>query len=118
MMLALPPKTSRNGKADRGAAAARCGRYTHLTSCAMTPSGPATPAQPQPICLRLTWQYLVAFAALTILCGTSREAVHHFAGAAVCGGFESKTVNSFELAPGCDINPWSVWATVAGRSSP
>jgi hypothetical protein len=63
---------------------------------------------------RLTWQYVIAFAALTILCGTSHEFVHHFAGAAICGGFGVKTFNSFDLAPGCDANPLSVWATVAG----
>jgi hypothetical protein len=64
--------------------------------------------------LRLTWQYLVAFAALTILCGTSHEFAHHFAGAAICGEFGVKTFNSFDLAPGCDANPASFWATVAG----
>lgn len=64
--------------------------------------------------LRLTWQYVVAFVALTILCGTSHEFIHHFAGAVVCGGFGSKTFNSFELAPGCAANPLSAWPTVAG----
>jgi hypothetical protein len=64
--------------------------------------------------LRLTWRYVSAFAALTILCGTSHEFVHHFAGAAICGGFGVKTFNSFDLAPGCDANPLSVWATAAG----
>jgi hypothetical protein len=64
--------------------------------------------------LRLTWRYILAFAALTILCGTSHEFVHHFAGAAICGGFGVKTFNSFELAPGCDANPLSPWATAAG----
>ncbi|MGI9089599.1 MAG: hypothetical protein ACR2GG_00690 [Gemmatimonadaceae bacterium] len=80
----------------------------------MSPSNSATQAQPQRIYLRLTWQYLAAFAALTILCGTSHEFVHHFTGAAICGRFGLKTFNSFDLAPGCDSNPWSVWATVAG----
>jgi hypothetical protein len=64
--------------------------------------------------LRLTWRYLVAFAALTILCGTSHEFAHHFAGAAICGEFGVKTFNSFDLAPGCDAKPGSFWATVAG----
>ena len=67
-----------------------------------------------PVYLRLSWQYLVAFAALTILCGTSHEFVHHFAGAAICGEFGYKTFNSFKLAPGCAANPWRLWATVAG----
>jgi hypothetical protein len=64
--------------------------------------------------LRLTWRYLVALAALTILCGTSHEFAHHFAGAVICGKFGVKTFNSFDLAPGCDANPTSFWATVAG----
>lgn len=68
----------------------------------------------RPIHLRLTWQYLAAFAALTVLCGTSHEFVHHFAGAAVCGAFGTKTFNSFDLAPGCAANPWRLWPTVAG----
>ena len=68
----------------------------------------------QQIHLRLTWQYVAAFAALTILCGTSHEFTHHFAGAAVCGAFGTKTFNSFELAPGCGANPWRLLPTVAG----
>ncbi len=64
--------------------------------------------------LRLTWQYLVAFAALTVLCGTSHEFVHHFAGAAVCGEFGYKTFNSFRLAPGCSANPLALLPTAAG----
>lgn len=68
----------------------------------------------QQIHLRLTWRYVAAFAALTILCGTSHEFAHHFAGAAVCGAFGTKTFNSFQLAPGCDASPWRLWPTVAG----
>lgn len=68
----------------------------------------------RPIHLRLTWRYLAAFAALTILCGTSHEFVHHFTGAAVCGAFGTKTFNSFHLAPGCEVSPWRLWPTVAG----
>jgi hypothetical protein len=67
--------------------------------------------------LRLTWRYVLAFAALTILCGTSHEFVHHFAGAAICGGFGVKTFNSFDLAPGCDANPLSRGRRPRGRSS-
>ncbi len=66
------------------------------------------------IWLHLNWRYLLGFAALTLLCGTSHEFVHHLTGAAICGKFGYKTFNSFELAPGCDGNPMSVWATVAG----
>src|SRR5437867_3921818 len=69
---------------------------------------------PERLHLRLTWQYVTAFAALTILCGTSHEFAHHFAGAAVCGAFGTKTFNSFQLAPGCEANPWRLWPTVAG----
>jgi hypothetical protein len=64
--------------------------------------------------LRLTWRYVAAFAALTLLCGASHEFAHHFAGAAICGRFGTMTFNSFELAPGCDANPLRVWATAAG----
>ena len=64
--------------------------------------------------LHLTWRYLIGFAALTLLCGTSHEFAHHFSGAAICGKFGYKTFNSFELAPGCDANPISLWATAAG----
>ena len=64
--------------------------------------------------LRLTWRYLVAFAALTILCGTSHEFAHHLTGAAICGAFGVKTFNSFDLAPGCATNPYRFWADVAG----
>lgn len=64
--------------------------------------------------LRITWQYLVTFAALTILCGTSHEFVHHFAAAGICGEFGLKTFNSFSLAPSCAATPVTLWATVAG----
>lgn len=52
-------------------------------------------------------RYLVAFLALTILCGTSHEFMHHFAGAAACGAFGVKTFNSFSLAPGCETKVWA-----------
>jgi hypothetical protein len=67
-----------------------------------------------PLHLRVTPRALAAFAALTLLCGTSHEFVHHFAGAAACGAFGTKTFNSFELAPGCEASPWRLWPTVAG----
>lgn len=71
-------------------------------------------AESRSISLHLTWRYVAAFAALTILCGTSHEFAHHFAGAAICGAFGRKTFNSFDLAPGCDGRPGYLWATVAG----
>ena len=65
--------------------------------------------------LRITWRYLVAFAALTMLCGTSHEFVHHFTGAILCHGFGTKTFNSFTLAPGCDADlTKAYWAAMAG----
>jgi hypothetical protein len=64
--------------------------------------------------LRLTWQYLLAFAALTVLCGTSHEFVHHFSAAAVCGEFGYKTFNSFKVAASCSDNKWTLLATAAG----
>jgi len=65
--------------------------------------------------LNISWRYLVAFAALTILCGTSHEFVHHFTGAALCGAFGTKTFNSFSLAPGCDTDiTKAYWAALAG----
>ena len=63
--------------------------------------------------IALTGRYLIAFAALTILCGTSHEFAHHFTGAAMCGAFGTKTFNSFELAPGCGLTA-EVVATCAG----
>ena len=65
--------------------------------------------------LKLSWRYLVAFAALTVLCGTSHEFVHHFTGAALCGAFGTKTFNSFSLAPGCETDiAKAYWAAMAG----
>ncbi len=52
----------------------------------------------------LTWRYLVAFSALIMLCGTSRELVHHFTDAIVRHGFGTKTFNSFTLDAGCDAD--------------
>jgi hypothetical protein len=54
--------------------------------------------------LRLNGRYVVAFLALTILCGTSHEFAHHFVGAAMCGCFGVKTFNSFELCASCKGN--------------
>ena len=60
-------------------------------------------------------RYLLAFFALTILCGTSHEFIHHFVGAAICGCFGYKTFNSFELCSGCvESNPYWTIATFAG----
>ena len=56
------------------------------------------------IFLRLNGRYVVAFLALTILCGTSHECAHHFAGAAMCGCFGVKTFNSFDLCASCEGN--------------
>jgi hypothetical protein len=64
--------------------------------------------------LRLSWRYLAAFLFLTILCGTSHEFVHHFAGRLVCGCWGYKTFNSFELCASCATNPYQFWPTVAG----
>ncbi|MDP9017059.1 MAG: hypothetical protein M3N19_01895 [Candidatus Eremiobacteraeota bacterium] len=65
--------------------------------------------------ISLSWRYLLAFCALTILCGTSHEFVHHFTGAALCGHFGTKTFNSFTLAAGCDSNLVAVyWSAMAG----
>lgn len=51
--------------------------------------------------LLISWKWMAAFLALTILCGTSHEFVHHFTGAGLCGGFGVKTFNSYSLVPGC-----------------
>ena len=64
--------------------------------------------------INITWRYAAAFLFLTILCGTSHEFVHHFAGAAVCGEFGYKTFNSFVLPEACRANPYKLWATAAG----
>ena len=60
-------------------------------------------------------RYLLPFLLLTILCGTSHEFTHHFAGAAICGCFGHKTFNSFELCDGCvESNPFWIVATLIG----
>ncbi len=60
-------------------------------------------------------KYTVPFMFLTILCGTSHEFVHHFVGAAICGGFGYKTFNYFELYPGCEeASQFWLLATYAG----
>lgn len=68
----------------------------------------------QKVRITLSWGYIIAFLALTVLMGTSHEFVHHFAGAAICGEFGFKTFNSFVLPAGCEENPWSLLATLAG----
>lgn len=50
-------------------------------------------------------RYLLAFAALVILCGLGHEFVHHIVGAMVCGEFGTKTFNSFHLAAQCANRP-------------
>jgi hypothetical protein len=64
--------------------------------------------------LRITWQYLVAFSALLMLCGSAHEFAHHFTGAAVCRAWGQKTFGTFSLAEGCEANPRWWWASVAG----
>lgn len=65
--------------------------------------------------VKLSVRYVVAFLALTILCGTSHEFIHHFTGAAFCGCFGYKTFNSFELCDACKGNKLAfVAATWAG----
>ncbi len=65
--------------------------------------------------VRKRLKYSIPFIALTILCGTSHEFAHHFAGAMICGCFGFKTFNSFELCQGCmEANPYWIVATVVG----
>jgi len=64
--------------------------------------------------LRLTWGYTAAFLFLTILCGTSHEFVHHFAGRLICGCWGYKTFNSFVLCDTCKDNRYGFLATLAG----
>lgn len=65
--------------------------------------------------IELSPAYIIAFLALTILCGTSHEFVHHFVGAAFCGCFGYKTSNSFTLCPSCAGNRLAfIAATWAG----
>ena len=65
--------------------------------------------------IKLSPPYVIAFLALTILCGTSHEFVHHFVGAAFCGCFGYKTFNSFELCSSCAGNRLAfIAATWAG----
>ena len=65
--------------------------------------------------IKLSPPYVIAFLALTILCGTSHEFVHHFVGAASCGCFGYKTFNSFELCSSCAGNRLAfIAATWAG----
>ena len=65
--------------------------------------------------IKLSLPYVIAFLALTILCGTSHEFVHHFVGAASCGCFGYKTFNSFELCSSCAGNRLAfIAATWAG----
>jgi len=65
--------------------------------------------------IKLSLPYVIAFLALTILCGTSHEFVHHFVGAAFCGCFGYKTFNSFELCSSCAGNRLAfIAATWAG----
>jgi hypothetical protein len=54
--------------------------------------------------IRLSVTYVVAFLALTILCGTSHEFAHHFVGALLCRCFGTKTFNSFDLCRSCAGN--------------
>lgn len=68
----------------------------------------------RPVHLRLTWRYVVAFVALIFVCGMLHEFAHHFAGAAVCGGFGTMTLNSFKLVSGCESSPWRLWPSLAG----
>ena len=55
--------------------------------------------------IRITPRYLVAFAALILLCGLGHEFAHHVTAAAVCGHFGYKTFNSFDLAAQCGNRP-------------
>lgn len=82
---------------------------------APVPPKAAANSAPGKVTIRLSWAYLVAFLALTILCGTSHEFAHHFVGAAFCGCFGTKTFNSFDLCPSCAGNMTAfIAATWAG----
>jgi hypothetical protein len=65
--------------------------------------------------IKLSLPYVIAFLALTILCGTSHEFVHHFVGAAFCGCFGYKTFNSFTLCSSCAGQPLGVHRGDVGR---
>lgn len=64
--------------------------------------------------LKITWKYLVALFALTLILMEVHEQVHINTGALICGGYGERDFNSWATINNCAMPAWSVLATVTG----
>ena len=67
-----------------------------------------------PMTPRITWRYLVAFAALTMLCGTSHKFVDHFKGSHSLSWIWYQDGQFIHVSAGCDAHlTKAYWAAMA-----
>jgi hypothetical protein len=64
--------------------------------------------------LRITWKYLIAYFALTIILGELHEQVHITTGRIVCGGYGPRDFNAWKTAADCAAPAWAFLATLTG----
>jgi hypothetical protein len=66
------------------------------------------------ITLRITWKFLLAFFALTLISGELHEQVHINTGWFVCGGYGPRDFNTWKTAADCANPSWTFLATAVG----
>jgi hypothetical protein len=64
--------------------------------------------------LRITWKYLLAFFALTIVSSELHEQVHINTGRILCGSYGERNFNAWQTAADCSATSWAFLATVTG----
>jgi hypothetical protein len=64
--------------------------------------------------LKLTFQFVLTFLALTFVMHEAHEIVHTSAGRLICGCWGQRDFNVWGLCEGCEINPYGILATLAG----
>ena len=64
--------------------------------------------------LKITWKYLLAFFALTIVCGELHEQIHIQTGRFICGGYGERDFNAWRTAADCTAPAWAFLATLVG----
>lgn len=74
-----------------------------------------SPAETKPaLNIKITWKYLLAFFALTIVCGELHEQIHIQTGRLICGGYGERDFNAWRTAADCAAPAWAFLATLVG----
>ncbi|MCA6361556.1 MAG: hypothetical protein IM638_00830 [Bacteroidetes bacterium] len=64
--------------------------------------------------IKLTFQYVLTFLALTFMMHEAHEIVHTSVGRLICGCWGQRDFNVWGLCDSCETNPYGIFSTIAG----